>query len=75
MARTEIRSIEELISLLGGPTKVAARLGVGVPAVSNWLQRKVPPEHFLLLSDAAEAKGRTLSPDLFRFNPGSEVRA
>ena len=37
---------ERLILLLGGPTRIAAHLGIDVSGVSKWVERKsVPPHH------------------------------
>lgn len=36
-------SDKDLIDSLGGPTKVAARLGYTVQRVQNWKERGIPP--------------------------------
>lgn len=37
----------EVIEALGGPDEVAELFGVGRSAVTNWLWRGIPKEHYL----------------------------
>lgn len=54
-----IKSVDDVIEALGGPTKTAALSGVGASAVVNWRTRgEIPPEHFLRICDALEAAGK-----------------
>jgi carbamoyl-phosphate synthase small subunit len=42
-----MRTVEDIIALLGGPEAAAARLGVGTEALRKWRQaRAVPPKHW-----------------------------
>lgn len=55
MATPKIKSIEELVEALGGPSAIAAWLGTSQPNVSNWiLRRYIPPAwHFRLFLECA----------------------
>lgn len=71
----DIRTLDDLIDALGGTAAAASKAGVSPPAVSNWRSRgRVPPEHFLRLSDEVGKLGRRLDPSLFGFSP-AEARA
>jgi carbamoyl-phosphate synthase small subunit len=42
-----MRTVEEIIALMGGPDAAAQRLGIGTEAVRKWRQaRAVPPKHW-----------------------------
>lgn len=72
---SDIRTLDELIEALGGTAAAATKAGVTPPAVSNWRTRgRIPPEHFLRLSDEIGKLGRRLDPALFGFSP-AEARA
>ena len=44
-----LRSVDEIISALGGTAATAELAGVGSPAVSNWKARgSIPAEYFLI---------------------------
>ena len=60
-------TIRQLISDLGGPASVAARLGIGLNAVCNWgLRDRVPHRHHTRLWRLAQEAGLYWRP------PGSE---
>jgi hypothetical protein len=68
-----LKSVDDVIDALGGPTKTAGVTGVGASAVINWRTRKeIPPEHFLLICDALKAVGKHADRAVFGFK---EVRA
>ncbi|MBE9603924.1 glutamine-hydrolyzing carbamoyl-phosphate synthase small subunit [Acetobacteraceae bacterium H6797] len=48
-----MRSVEDIIALLGGPEPAAARLGVGTEAIRKWRQsRSIPAKHWPLILSA-----------------------
>ena len=68
-----LKSVDDVIEALGGPTKAAGMIGVGASAVSNWRTRgEIPPEHFLVIGEALNAIGVCVDSAVFGFN---EVRA
>jgi DNA-binding transcriptional regulator YdaS (Cro superfamily) len=61
-----LTSVEAVIEAMGGPTKTAAQLGQRPNTVSNWkLRNKIPPEHFLAVSEALKASGAVPDPQIF----------
>ena len=49
-----MRSVDEIIALLGGPDAAATRLGIGTEAVRKWRQaRAIPPKHWPAILAAA----------------------
>ena len=65
----EIRSVDELIDLIGGTAAAASKLGVTMPAVSNWRKRGfIPAEYFAAFSEEARTRGRGLGFSLFGFS-------
>jgi DNA-binding transcriptional regulator YdaS (Cro superfamily) len=63
-----LTSVDAVIEALGGPTKIAALAGIWPSAVSNWRVRgEIPPENFLLISDALRAIGTEAEPSVFGF--------
>lgn len=71
-----LTTVDEVIRALGGPTKTAAIAAVGASAVVNWRKRQeIPPEHFLLISDAVAAAGKgEIALDVFGFKAVEEAR-
>jgi hypothetical protein len=68
-----LKSVDDVIDALGGPTKTAGVTGVGASAVVNWRTRKeIPPEHFMLITEALKALGKCADRTVFGFN---EARA
>ena len=66
-----MRSVDEIIALLGGPEAAAARCGVGTEAIRKWRQaRAVPPKHWPAI---LAATGLTL-PDLAKLAPGPDTK-
>jgi carbamoyl-phosphate synthase small subunit len=56
-----MRSVDDILALLGGPEAAATRLGIGTEAVRKWRQaRTIPPKHWAAI---LAATGLTL-PDL-----------
>ena len=70
-----LRTIDEIVELLGGTVKVAALCGVGRSAVSNWrLRGRIPAEFFLVFSEALRAVGADADPALFGMAAAVEAR-
>lgn len=44
----------EIVSLLGGPTAVARRLGIKTPSVSGWLENGIPEGRLIELAAQIE---------------------
>jgi hypothetical protein len=71
-----LTSVESVIEALGGPTKTAALAAVGASAVVNWRVRgEIPPDNFMLITDALRALGMEAAPSVFGFKVADEVRA
>ncbi len=49
-----------IIKLLGGPTKVAALVGVSVPAVSMWKNSQIPQDKLVILAARLEKESHGL---------------
>ncbi len=62
----QINSASEVIDRLGGNSVVASLIGVTPNAVGNWRQRGLPPETFVALSEALNAKDLYAPPSLWR---------
>jgi DNA-binding transcriptional regulator YdaS (Cro superfamily) len=70
-----LKSVEEMVDVLGGNSAAAALGGVSVPAVSNWKSRgRVPPDKFMVFSMALAKIGKTADPAIFGFKE-EEARA
>lgn len=60
-------TVRELIRQLGGPTRVAARCGVSVSAVTNWSARdRIASDHVVAIWRQAHESGVEWAP------PGAE---
>lgn len=71
-----LTSIDAIIEALGGPTKMGAVAAVGASAVVNWRVRgEIPPEYFVLITDALRALGMEAAPSVFGFKMADEARA
>ena len=72
-----LRSVEDVISAVGGPAAAASLVAVGKSAVSNWKSRgAIPPEYFLTFSDALAKLEKEADPAVFGFKAlADEVRA
>jgi hypothetical protein len=65
-----IKTVDELVDVLGGNAATAAVAGVGISAVSNWRKLgRVPPALFLCMQAAARERGAELAEDLFQKVP------
>jgi hypothetical protein len=65
-----IKTVDELVNVLGGNAATAAIAGVGLSAVSNWRKLgRVPPSLFLLMQSATRERGAELAEDLFQKVP------
>ena len=62
-----MRAFERAIKKAGGPTALAALLGVSDQVVSNWRRRGVPPRRVLEIEAATKVRAR----DLLRDEPAS----
>ena len=71
-----LKSVDDVIDALGGPTKTAGVTRVSASAVINWRTRKeIPPEHFVLISDALKVLGKRVDRTVFGFKVADEARA
>jgi DNA-binding transcriptional regulator YdaS (Cro superfamily) len=62
-----LRTVREVVDILGGTNATAERIGVSPPAVSWWLSNGCfPPARYLDIRGALEAVGRDVDPALFR---------
>ncbi|WP_165694276.1 carph-isopro domain-containing protein, partial [Teichococcus deserti] len=58
-----MRSVEDIIALMGGPEAVAERCGVGTEAVRKWRQaRAIPAKHWPAVIAATGVALAELSP-------------
>lgn len=53
----------DIIKAAGGPTAVAAALGISFSAVMQW--KRVPPRHMPKVAELAGRDMRAIRPDLF----------
>ena len=61
-----LNSVPEVIQALGGVYKAAGILNENPNTVGNWQTRaRIPPEHFISVSKALEAAGKSVSPNVF----------
>jgi DNA-binding transcriptional regulator YdaS (Cro superfamily) len=68
-----LKSVDEVIDALGGPSAMAELTGVGPSAVVNWRTRGIAPDKFLLVKKALKSKSLDVSPSVFAFK--TEARA
>lgn len=67
---TMLLSPDAVIEALGGPTEAATKLGVKPNVVGNWkIRGKIPPEHFLTVSEALRASDAVPAPEVFGMAP------
>ena len=70
-----IESVEGVIDALGGVCKAAASLDQKPNTVCNWkTRRRIPPEHFLAVSEALRAAGCAVLPEVFGMSSPQELR-
>lgn len=62
----QINSADDVIDRLGGTVAVSKMFEVDPRVVSNWRTRGLPPETFVALSAALNAKNCFASPSLWR---------
>lgn len=71
-----LRTVNEVISELGGPTAVAAKIGLGKTAVGNWKMRgSIPAEHFLSISILLSERRLKADPVVFGFRAPEQAGA
>lgn len=59
--------LKEIVTTLGGPTKIGTQLGIRPQAVSQWIsQRRVPAERVPALLRIANARGVPITPEELR---------
>jgi hypothetical protein len=65
-----LRTVREVVDLLGGTTATAARFKVKPPAVSIWLRRGCfPPARYLEIDAVIRDEEHRIDPSLFRETP------
>lgn len=66
MPKRVLKSVNEIIAILGGPTAVADRFNIGQSAVSNWIMRgEIPPGWHLRIYLEAEKRDMEIDPEVF----------
>lgn len=71
-----LKSVDAVLDALGGNMPVAALVGVGSRAVSNWRARqRISKDSFLVMRDALLERGATAPPSLWGIKPpGNQKR-
>jgi hypothetical protein len=71
----KLKSVDEVIFMVGGVAVVAHALGVGRTVVSNWRARnKIPPSQFLTVNEILEPLGCQADEEIFSFKELELVR-
>ncbi len=66
----DVKTIDELIDLFGGPAALADLLGLGAPAICNWSSRNfIPPSWHVRLLYELRLIGKTVDPSVFECTP------
>lgn len=60
-----LETVDEIIDSLGGTNEVARALGTSASAVSQWRNRGLPPDTFLVLYGLLRAKNMTAPASLW----------
>ena len=69
-----LKSVDDVISALGGEVGTAGVAGVTVPAVYNWRSRgKIPPRKSALITDALAKCGKEPSRSVFGLELADEA--
>jgi DNA-binding transcriptional regulator YdaS (Cro superfamily) len=62
----EITSVAEVVDVLGGPHAASRLLGTSPQVISNWKRRRsLPPDRYLVMLAALNARGLTAPPSLW----------
>lgn len=65
MARI-LRTADEVVEALGGPTRAAEALGLKPNTVGNWkIRDEIAPHNYILVTRALEAMGIRVDPSVF----------
>ena len=65
-----LKTVDDVISELGGTGATASLARLGDPAVSNWKARgKIPSDQYMVISEALRAIGKEADPAIFGFVP------
>jgi hypothetical protein len=68
-----LNSVTDVIKSLGGVNKTARALGENPNTIGNWQTRaRIPPEHFLNVSQALRAQGKKVAPEVFGMKLAAE---
>jgi hypothetical protein len=71
-----LNSVDDVIEALGGTAAVAALVGVGASAVSNWSKRgRISQASFPIIRDALAALGKEAAPAVFGFKEAAVTEA
>jgi hypothetical protein len=57
--RKSVATVFDVIDLLGGPVAVGALCGVSRNTVYHWLERGIPPQYYLVMTEALRKRGYT----------------
>ena len=61
-----MKTVKAVVKALGGPTKAASSLALRPNVVGNWkLRGRIPPEHFLAVTDLLRGSGGIVEPSVF----------
>ena len=65
-----LKTVDAIVTELGGTGAMASLARVGDSAVSNWKARRtIPSDQYMVVSEALRAKGKEADPALFGFVP------
>lgn len=71
----KLETVADLITALGGPTAISKLFDPPLTpnAVGNWRERGLPPETFIVLTTALNARGFYAPPSLWNFRGPIEI--
>ena len=62
-----LRGVSDVVEALGGTNAAARKVGIGPPAVANWIANDCfPPARFIAIDTELRKLGKTADPALFR---------
>ena len=70
-----LKSVDDIITALGGPTKTAGLVSTTPAAVIHWRTAGfIPPGKFMKITNALNARGMVASPTVFGFDAPKRKR-
>ena len=71
MIMYDIKTIEQLVDVLGGPVILGGKFGISQEAVSNWsIRGNIPGGWHVQLYAMAAREGLTIDPSVFKLTEG-----